>query len=457
MFRECYSRLHELRALAPEVNILALTATATKDTMKTTMDVLMMKDPCIIYESPNKPNIAYSVHYISKNKSLEYCFKWLSNELLKHGVSTTRTIIYCQTIKQCTIIYSTIKAMLGNGLYIGKNTNNKTVLLEMLHSCTHDENKETISNSFQNEASGIRVLVATIAFGMGVNCKGVCRIIHFGPSKDIESYIQESGRAGRDGKQSVAHIIYHGLLLNHVGRDIKLYVNTTECRRKLLLSQFDNFSQVNFPKQLHLCCDNCCSKCTCGATDCGELTKYPAQIHQDITVSESQIRQITPAQKISLHSKLISYYNSFVRDLKSKSKSAEFKTLIDTKFLIGFSEQQITQVLENCDKLFCIDDILTYVEIWDIKHAHNILSMIVETFGDCCYLPFTCPTEECDEFDRYPESWSMLFDDDELFQEAMDNLSLSLLSVSMDMSADESSDSVCIPDVATGALESLML
>ena len=119
----------------------------------------------------------------------------------------------------------------------------------MLHSCTHDENKETISNSFQNEVSGIRVLVATIAFGMGVNCKGVCRIIHFGPSKDIESYIQESGRAGRDGKQSVAHIIYHGLLLNHVGRDMKLYVNTTECRRKLLLAQFDNFSQVNFPKR----------------------------------------------------------------------------------------------------------------------------------------------------------------------------------------------------------------
>ena len=347
--------------------------------------------------------------------------------------------------------------MLGNNLYIGEKTNNKDVLLEMLHSCTHDENKRTICHSFQNETSGIRVLVATIAFGMGVNCKGVCRIIHFGPSKNIESYIQESGRAGRDGKQSVAHIIYHGLLLNHVGKDIKLYVNTTDCRRKLLLSQFDNFSQVKFPKQLHLCCDNCSIKCKCGAPNCGELTKYPAQIQQDSTVSECQIRQVLPAQKISLQSKLISYYNSFVRDLKSKSTTAEFKTLIDTKFLIGFSDQQISQVLENCEKLFCIDDILTYVEIWDNKHAHNILIMIGETFGDCCYLPYTCPTEEDDESDRYPESWSMLFDDDELFQEALDNLSLSLLSVSMNMSADESNDSVCIPDVATGVLETLML
>ena len=48
--------------------------------------------------------------------------------------------------------------------------------------------------------------MATIAFGMGVDCKGVCRTIHFGPSKNIESYIQETGRAGRDGKQSVAFI-----------------------------------------------------------------------------------------------------------------------------------------------------------------------------------------------------------------------------------------------------------
>ena len=458
VFRECYSRLHELRALAPQVNILALTATATRDTMRTIIEVLMMKDPCIIYESPAKPNITYSVHHISKDKSLEYCFKWLSDELIEHGINTTRTIIYCQTIKQCTVVYSTIKAMLGNDLYIGEKANNKNVLLEMLHSCTHDENKETIRHSFQNETSGIRVLVATIAFGMGVDCKGVSRIIHFGPSKNIESYIQESGRAGRDGKQSVAHIIYHGLLLNHVGKDIKLYVNTTNCRRKLLLSQFDNFSQAKFPKQLHLCCDNCSSKCKCGAPNCGELTKYPAQIQQDSTVSNScQIREVLPAQKICLQSKLISYHNSFVRDMKSKSMSAEFKTLIDIKFLIGFTVQQISQVLDNCDKLFSIDDILTHVEIWDIKHAHNILGMIAETFGDCCYSPHTCPTDEPDESDEYLEGWSMLFDDDDLFQEALDNLSLSLLSVSMNMTADESNDSIGIPDAATGVLETLML
>ena len=65
--------------------------------------------------------------------------------------------------------------------------------------------------AFKEPDSDLRVLVATIAFGMGVDSKGVYRGIPFGPSKNVEAYIQETGRAGRDGKQSVAHIICQGL------------------------------------------------------------------------------------------------------------------------------------------------------------------------------------------------------------------------------------------------------
>ena len=85
----------------------------------------------------------------------------------------------------------------------------------------------------------MRILVATIAFGMGVDCKGVYRTIHFGPSKNIETYIQETGRAGRDGKQSVTYVIYKGLFLNHVDKDMKNYLKTRDCRWKNLLLKFD--------------------------------------------------------------------------------------------------------------------------------------------------------------------------------------------------------------------------
>ena len=77
---------------------------------------------------------------------------------------------------------------------------------------------------------------------MGVDCKGVYRTVHFGPSKNTESYIQETGSAARDGKQSVAFLIYQGILLNHVDKDMKEYVKTKDCRRKTLLSNFANSS-----------------------------------------------------------------------------------------------------------------------------------------------------------------------------------------------------------------------
>ena len=102
-------------------------------------------------------------------------------------------------------------------------------VLEMLHSCTPNQNEEAILDAFQKEDSPVRILVATIPFGMGVSCKDVYCTIHFGPSKHIEAYIQETGRAGRDGKQSEAYVIDKGLFLNHVDKDMKNYLETSDC------------------------------------------------------------------------------------------------------------------------------------------------------------------------------------------------------------------------------------
>ena len=119
-FRECYSRLHELRSLAPSVNILALTATATKSTLNTIVDVLAIENPCFLSESPDKQNMVYIVECMSKDSNFEQYFKWLADDVVKHGKVTERTIIYCQTIKQCSKMYNSLKSMLGNNLYIGQ-------------------------------------------------------------------------------------------------------------------------------------------------------------------------------------------------------------------------------------------------------------------------------------------------------------------------------------------------
>ena len=170
--------------------MIALTATATKLTKDTILNVLLMDDPYEIKDSPNKLNVTYVVECMSKDTDLEFYFGWLIDELKIKQVSCQRTIIYCQTIKQCGVVYGTIKGTLGQNMHAG---NEENVLVEMLHSCTPAANKQNILHSFQSEGGSIRLLIATIAFGMGVDCKGVHRIVHYGPSKTIEAYVQETG------------------------------------------------------------------------------------------------------------------------------------------------------------------------------------------------------------------------------------------------------------------------
>ena len=161
---------------------------------------------------------------------------WLADTLRRERQNSVRTIVYCQTIKQCSIIYATIKGLLGKENMINDNG---SPLVEMHHSCTPEANMNSILESFQQEHGAVRLLIATIAFGMGVDCKGVKTIIHFGPSKNLESYVQETGRAGRDGGESVAFLLYYGVLLNHVHSDIKSFIKTKECRRNTLMKHFD--------------------------------------------------------------------------------------------------------------------------------------------------------------------------------------------------------------------------
>ena len=92
--------------------------------------------------------------------------------------------------------------------------------------------------------SKLLIIVATVAFGMGLDCPDVRRIIHWGPPEDIEMYLQETGRAGRDGSQAYA-ILYRISRVKHVDRYMREYSqNTEQCRRNLLLEQFDNLDEL---------------------------------------------------------------------------------------------------------------------------------------------------------------------------------------------------------------------
>ena len=82
----------------------------------------------------------------------------------------------------------------------------------MFHAGIPDSTKTLILKGILKNDGNIRILICTVAFGMGVNCKGVYCVIHFGIPLNIESYVQECGRAGRDGKESICILLHNGLI-----------------------------------------------------------------------------------------------------------------------------------------------------------------------------------------------------------------------------------------------------
>ena len=124
---------------------------------------------------------------------------------------------------------------------------------------------------------------------MGIDCKGVYRTIHFRPSKNVESYIRESGRAGRDGGQSTSFILCQGLLLNHVDKDMKKYLATDGCRKIYLLSNFDLSSDIKTQSPLHLCCENCARQFSCTSSECGVLTKFPSNTEKEAPATDNVV------------------------------------------------------------------------------------------------------------------------------------------------------------------------
>ena len=244
---------------------MALTATATTQTRKGICKILGMIDPVIIAESPNKPNIKYSLK--RDPGTLEEAFAPLVEEVRRCRQTCDKTIIFCRTYDHCAHIYLFMKSRLSKEFTepIGAPDLARFRLVDMFSAYTHPDVKEAIVSGFSSPQSNLRIVIATIAFGMGIDSPNVRRVLHWGPSSDVELYLQETGRAGRDMLPSQA-ILYHGgvgVSARNLSDGMKEYcANKHACRRQLLLKHFDNSTESsNIP--LCQCCDVCQRSCTC--------------------------------------------------------------------------------------------------------------------------------------------------------------------------------------------------
>ena len=264
-FRSTFAEIGSVRSLIPQsVRILALTATATKETLDSVRNRLSLQDPIIIGLPPDRTNIKYNVKDCPSMKDL--C-QQLSDELLLKRAEAPKTVLFCRSLQHCANLFATIKRLLGKNITEPPETSPhlSNCLVSVFTSVSTTLMRELLLQEFSIPSTKLRLLIATTAFGLGVDCPDIECIINWGSPSTLEELVQESGRGGRDGRSAEA-ILYPKFVGRKVTKAVKDYQeNTTECRRINLFKNF-LFATEASTKQLTVgcaCCDLCSQFCTC--------------------------------------------------------------------------------------------------------------------------------------------------------------------------------------------------
>ncbi len=354
--------------------MLGLTATANKEMRDRLVKFLGMKStlsPIVV--SPNKDNIRFTVIKV-ENKL--HCFDWIVTNLKEKKGDAPFTIIFCKTVNDIVSVLTLFLMKLGqSGIYVeGDGPLHERCLLGVYYSQTPQSHKNDITSSFEGVSGQVRVIFATTSLSMGVDFPHVKYVVHYGPSKNLTSHLQEAGRAGRDGREAYNITVYEGRHTSTCEPDVRAAVRKAHesCCRIAFLKSFDE--KVSSATPMHNCCNVCHKKCKCDGSKCSK--PIPNFDFEPVETGQEKSREVSVEDKACLKEALMEVQRSF-------SSQCSIRMFDDTGIVgHGLSTQLIDKIVSNVKNIFNVYDVIDYCNTPSLKIAVITLEVINEMFGD---------------------------------------------------------------------------
>jgi ATP-dependent DNA helicase RecQ len=217
-FRPVYRRLGKYRYLLGDPPTIALTGSATPATRAEILQVLRIPDAEVVLASFDRPNLCFAAERVRDDRARFARVRELIRSAAGH------TIVYTPTRRLSELV---TRALLRMG-----------VRAAPYHAGLTAQTRRAVLSQFLRDR--VPVVVATSAFGMGIDKADVRRVIHWGPPRTLEAYYQEAGRAGRDGGRAECVILWRpeDFAVGACAPALRRYVESRACRRRMLLEYF---------------------------------------------------------------------------------------------------------------------------------------------------------------------------------------------------------------------------
>ncbi|PSS11760.1 Mediator of RNA polymerase II transcription subunit like [Actinidia chinensis var. chinensis] len=308
-FRPDYKNLGILKTQFPNVPMVALTATATKKVQADLIEMLHIPKCIKFVSTVNRPNLYYMVR--EKSSVAKMVIDEIAEFIQSSYPNKESGIVYCFSRKECELV--------------AKELRERGISADYYHADMDVNAREKVHQRWSN--SKLQVIVGTVAFGMGINKPDVRFVIHHSLSKSMETYYQESGRAGRDGLPSEcllyfrpgdvprqsSMVFYENSGLQNLYDIVRYCQSKRECRRSAFFR--------HFAEPLQDCngmCDNCSVSADIKEMDVSGQAKFLISLLQDMRDSDQRITMLQLVDKMKVKHK----------DIGSEIKRDEMEQLV---------------------------------------------------------------------------------------------------------------------------------